>query len=395
LDKIRETWYFGSPEKSKGNGMTPQDSNSIDSSSRFYISVAPHIRDRISIPQIMYTVNGALIPALIGALFFFGMRAAWLILASILAAIGTEWAIQKWRKVPITISDGSAILTGLLLAFNLPAGVPIWIPILGSIFAILIGKQVFGGLGFNPMNPALLGRAFLMASWPVHMTKDWLNPFWWTQGTFNFFSWGVRQIGSNKLIDSVTGATPLDIFKTARKVLIDTNADPDKVLHATENMTSVLGSYKALFFGNVGGCIGETSAVLLLLGAAFLLYRRIIGWKIPFFYLGTLALLAWVFAGTNGLFSGDPLFHILAGGVMLGAFFMATDMVTTPITYKGQIIFGVGCGVITIIIRLIGGYPEGCSYSILLMNMVTPLIDRYTIPKKFGLKPVKIQEITA
>ena len=375
--------------------MTNQDNTSNDSTSVFYVSAAPHIRDRASIPQIMYSVNGALVPALIGAVVIFGMRAAWLVLASILAAVATEWLIQKWRKVPVTVGDGSAILTGLLLAFNLPAGVPIWIPIIGSVFAIAIGKQVFGGLGFNPLNPALLGRAFLLASWPVHMTKDWMVPFWWTKGGFNFFSWGVRESGVSKLVDTVTSATPLEIFKTARGVLMDSGADPDKVLNASENMNTVLSSYQDLFFGNVGGCIGETSALLLLLGAAFLLYRRIIGWKIPLSYLGTVALLAWVFSGTDGLFSGDPLFHVLAGGVVLGAFFMATDMVTTPITFWGKVIFGVGCGVITIIIRLVGGYPEGCSYSILLMNLTTPLLDKYTMPKKFGLKPVKLQEVSA
>jgi electron transport complex protein RnfD len=375
--------------------MTDQDKNSNDSAPKFYVSAAPHIRDRASIPQIMYSVNGALVPMLIGAVVIFGMRAAWLVLVSIITAVATEWGIQKWRKVPPTIGDGSAILTGLLLAFNLPPGVPIWIPIIGSAFSVAIGKQVFGGLGYNPLNPALLGRVFLMASWPVHMTKDWMKPFWWMQANFNFFSWGIREHGATKLLDSVTGATPLDIFKTARGVLLNSGANPDKVLAASDQMNSVLGSYKALFLGNVGGCIGETSALLLLLGAIFLLYRRVIGWKIPISYLGTVAILAWIFSGTDGLFSGDPLFHVLSGGVVLGAFFMATDMVTTPITFKGKIIFGAGCGVITVIIRLVGGYPEGCSYSILLMNLTTPLLDRYTLPKKFGLKPLKVREITA
>ena len=373
--------------------MTSTDSNSENTPTTYYVSAAPHIRDHSSIPQIMYSVNIALIPALIGAIFIFGMRAAWLTLAGILAAVATEWAIQKWRKVPVTVTDGSAILTGALLAFNLPAGVPIWIPIVGSVFAIAIGKQVFGGLGYNPLNPALLGRAFLLASWPVHMTKDWLNPFWWTQGGFNFFSWGVRESGTTKLVDAVTSATPLEIFKNSRKVLMDIDASPDKILEASENISGVLGSYQDLFFGNVGGCIGETSAILLLAGAVYLIYKRIIGWKIPIWYLGTVAILSWVFAGTDGLFSGDALFHMLAGGVVLGAFFMATDMVTSPITFKGKIIFGVGCGVITMVIRLVGGYPEGCSYSILLMNLTTPLLDKYTMPKKFGIKTLKAQEV--
>jgi len=373
--------------------MTDQEGLPTESPPTLFASAAPHIRDRASIPQIMYSVNGALIPALMGAIVIFGMRAAWLVLMSILSAVATEWTIQKLRKIPVTINDGSAILTGLLLAFNLPAGVPIWIPVVGSAFAIGIGKQVFGGLGYNPLNPALLGRAFLMASWPVHMTKDWLNPFWWTQANFHFFSWSVRVPGSSKIIDTVTGATPLEVFKTARGILLDPNSSPDKILAASDDLNAVLSSSKALFLGNVGGCIGETSALLLLLGAIFLLYRRVIGWKIPLAYLFTVAILAWVFSGTDGLFSGDPLFHILSGGVVLGAFFMATDLVTTPITYWGKIIFGTGCGVITIIIRLVGGYPEGCSYSILLMNLTTPLLDKYTLPKRFGLKPVPLREV--
>ncbi len=337
----------------------------------FYISSSPHIKDVDSIPKIMYSVVIALLPAGAGAIYFFGIHALWIILVSIASALLTESLFQLVLKRPNTIADGSAIVTGILLAYNLPSGIPFWLPAVGAFVGIAVGKMAFGGLGYNPMNPALIGRAFLMASWPVYMTVFKTIP----------------RAGTLSGIDAITNATPLNVFKHAREILTHTpEHTTEQITRAAQAVSQLYSSHGALFFGRVGGCLGETSAVLLLIGAAFLMYKRIIGWKIPFTYIGTVALLTWIFGGTDGLFTGNALFHILSGGLILGAFFMATDMVTTPVTFKGRLIFGTGCGIITVIIRLWGGYPEGVSYSILLMNLTTPLLDKYTKPKVFGGK---------
>jgi len=334
----------------------------------FVVSASPHLRDDVSVRKIMYSVIIALMPALVGSVYFFGTRALWLTLIAIVTAVVTEALLQKVMGRPIMVTDGSAIITGILLAFNLPGGVPYWMPVVGSVFAIAVGKMVFGGLGYNPLNPALLGRAFLLASWPVHMTTDWIPT---VTGTMTGF-------------DTVTRATPLNVLKEAHRVLADPASTAEKLAQARDMIEHLSTAYGNLFWGNVSGCIGETSVVLLLLGAVYLLHKKYIDWRIPLFYIATVALLAFIFGGDKGMFSGDPLFHVLAGGLIIGAFFMATDMVTTPVTVKGRYIFGVGCGVVTVIIRLWGGYPEGVSYSILLMNALTPLIDRWTRPKRFG-----------
>lgn len=339
---------------------------------QFYVSSSPHISDRESVTKIMTAVALSLLPASLGAIYFFGLRTLWIMLVSIAAAVLTEAVVQKAMKKPITISDGSALVTGLLLAFNMSAQVPLWIPAVGAVFAIAVGKQVFGGLGFNPMNPALLGRAFLLASWPSHMLSfDRCIP----RGS-------LYQSVSG--IDVMTSATPLNVFKQAREILAHPELYPDSFAQADKTIHKLYDSIDSLFIGRIGGCLGETSALLLLIGAAFLLYKRYIGWKIPFSYIGTVALLSWIFGGTDGLFSGNVFFHIFSGGLILGAFYMATDMVTSPVTYRGRILFGVGCGAITVLIRLVGGYPEGVSYSILLMNLLVPLLDRYTRPTVFG-----------
>ncbi|MCK4401672.1 RnfABCDGE type electron transport complex subunit D [bacterium] len=293
----------------------------------------------------------ALAPALGMGVYFFGIQALYTIVISTSTALITEAVISKIRGRK-TISNGSAIVTGLLLAMIIPPGAPLWLPAVGSACAIALGKEVFGGLGRNIFNPALIGRAILMASWPTFMTT-WLAP----------------QPGWFRRIDSITSATPLAIVKL--------------------NLTQELPSYWNLFIGNVGGCIGETSAFALLLGAIFLFIRKRISWHVPVSYIGCVALLSWIFGKDGGLFTGDALFSILSGGLILGAFFMATDYVTTPITPKGKIIFGLGAGIIVVMIRLKGGYPEGVAYSILLMNAVTPLIDRWkwTIPKR--IPPLK------
>ena len=306
------------------------------------VSISPHVRSPESVSRIMWFVALSLIPAGIAGVFIFGIRALGVIVLGIISAVATEVIIQRMFKREIIVYDGSAVLTGLLLAYNLPPHVPFWIPVIGSFFAIAIGKQVFGGLGQNIFNPALAGRVFLMASWPKYMT------------TF-----------TKPLYDAVTSATPLALIKEGRLL---------------ENL-----SYWDLFLGKRGGCIGEVCILALIAGALFLLYKGYISWHIPVTYIATVGLLTCIF-GTKGLLSGDWLFHILTGGLILGAFFMATDYVTSPLTRKGQIIFGIGCGLITAIIRLWGGYPEGVSYAILMMNAATPIIDRYTKNRIYGTK---------
>ena len=350
---------------------------------QFQVSVSPHIRDGTDIPKIMHSVNIALLPALLGATYLFGFRALGLTLTAVASAMLAEAAAQKIRGRSISVLDGSAIVTGILLAFNLPPGVPFWIPIAGSVFAIGIAKHPFGGLGYNPMNPALLGRAFLLASWPVHMTKDWLKPFWWQEAGYNFFSWNVAKGGL--VVDAISSATPLTVVKNSRDIIANASAYlPERVNSASLAIDQQFDSIMDLIWGTVGGCIGETSVILLLLGALFLLYKRYISWHIPISYVVTVAVLGWIFGGKSGFFNGNILFQVFSGGLILGAFFMATDMVTSPLSKKGHLIFGAGCGILTVIIRQVGGYPEGVSYSILLMNLTVPLIDRSTLPKKFG-----------
>jgi len=338
---------------------------------KLLVSASPHITHKDSIPRIMYGVVISLIPAIAGSIYFFGERAVWVLLFAIISAVATEALLQFLMKKPITVKDGSAIVTGILLGFNVPAAVPWWIPVIGSAFAIAVGKIPFGGLGYNPLNPALLGRAFLLASWPTRMT---------------IFQTAPRG-GTLSGIDAITTATPLNVFKTSKDIIAnqaDPTVLPEKVEQATNAISQLYDSYANLFWGKVGGCIGETSVFLLLIGAVYLIYKRYIGLRIPVSYIGTVAVLAWIFGGTEGLFTGDALFHVLSGGLILGAFFMATDMVTSPVTSSGRVYFGIGCGVLTIVIRLVGGYPEGVSYSILLMNLTVPLLDRYTKPKTFG-----------
>jgi len=301
------------------------------------VSSSPHIRSKETTQHIMRDVAIALTPAAIYGVYNFGMSALKVIIISILTAIICEFAVQKIRKIPVTISDFSALVTGLLLAMNLPPSVPLWIPVIGSAFAILIVKQAFGGLGHNFMNPALAARALLVASWPVQMTT-------WTIGA-----------------DAVTTATPLGIMK--------------------EGLNVDLPSLWNVFAGNVGGCIGETSALLLLLGGFYLVYRGVISFRIPGIYIATVAILTFLLSGFDITYT---IYSIFAGGLILGAFFMATDYASSPISAKGQIIFAIGLGLLTTIIRLYGGYPEGVSYSILLMNVAAPLIDKYTKPRVFG-----------
>jgi electron transport complex protein RnfD len=268
----------------------------------------------------------------------------------------SEWVYKKFVNAESTVKDGSAFLTGLLIGLNFPATVPFYVPVVSTFFAIVITKQLFGGLGYNVFNPALMARAFALITWPRAMTT-WIEPT-------------AKFIG----VDANSTATPLGILK---------EEGLDKLI-AVFGDTSHM--YSQLFFGHRAGSLGETSILALLIGAAILIYKRYITWHIPVSFLGTAALLAWIFGGKVGMFTGDPCLHILSGGLILGAFFMATDYVTVPSVKAGQILFGVLCGALTMLIRLKGGFPEGVMFAILIMNCFTPIIDRNFKTKVFGAK---------
>ena len=309
----------------------------------FVVSGTPHVRSKESIQSIMRDVIIALVPATAAGIYYFGMNALVLVIAAIVSAVAFEAICQKAMKKPVTVSDLSAVVTGLLLAMNLPAAAPVWVAIVGSAFAIIFGKQLFGGLGQNFINPALAGRAFLLASYPTEMT-----------------TWSVPN--GLEVADAATYATPLAQLKAG---------------HLDANLVD-------LMLGKCGGTIGETCAIALIIGGVYLLYKHVISWKIPVIYIATVAILFGVI-GRQGI--RMPLQEIMAGGVMLGGIFMATDYASSPVTPKGQIIFAVGAGLITYLIRTFGGYPEGVSYSILIMNCCVPLIERFTEPTIFGALP--------
>lgn len=301
---------------------------------KLLMSAAPHIKSDCTTRKIMLDVIIALTPAMLGSIYFFGMDALKLILVTVLSAVAFEAATQKLFKKPILIGDLSAVVTGILLAFNLPANAPWWVAVFGSAFAIIIVKEAFGGIGSNFMNPALAARAALVSSWPAIMT-EYVNP------------------------DMVVTATPLGIMKSG---------------------SGILPSTQRLLMGNVAGSLGETSAILLLIGGAYLLIRKVIDWKIPVTYIGTTAVMLFALGVAPDLIVP----HLLSGGLMLGAIFMATDYSSSPVTPKGKIIFGIGAGFLTALIRVKGGTPEGVCYAIILMNMTTPMIERFTKPKVFG-----------
>ncbi len=321
---------------------------------KLIVSIGPHVKTEESVPKIMWTVSGALLPAALMSVYYFGLRAVWIITVSIIAAVLSEAVVQKILKKDITVSDGSAFLTGLLLALNVPSSVPLYIPAIGSFVAIVITKQLFGGLGFNVFNPALIGRAFILISFPKLMTTYY-------QPVANVMS-----------MDLKTTATPLGILKEEGMV---------KLLELYQTKAAL---YQDLFVGNRAGSLGETSVIALLLGAAFLLLKRYITWHIPVTFIATVGLLTWIFGGKEGLFTGDAILHMMSGGLILGAFFMATDYVTGPSIRKSQLIFGVCAGALTAIIRLKGGYPEGVMFAILLMNCFSPILDRSMRSRVFG-----------
>ena len=298
------------------------------------VSASPHDRSKTTTKNIMLDVALALVPATAVGVYQFGFNALILTVISIAACVGTEYIYEKLMKLPVTISDGSALVTGLLLAMNLPSTVPIWMPVIGGVFAILVVKQLFGGLGQNFMNPALAGRCFLLISFAGRMTN------------FNY--------------DGMTSATPLALLKAGEQV-------------------DVL----SMFLGTTAGTIGETSALALLIGGAYLVWRKVISLRIPVCYVATLLIFAALFGG-HGLDVNYLLGHLFGGGLLLGAIFMATDYVTSPITRKGQIVFGILLGILTGIFRIFGGSAEGVSYAIIFGNLLVPLIERFTLPTAFG-----------
>ena len=312
------------------------------------VSPSPHVHSGDTVSNKMIGVFIALIPAYLAGLYFFGIGALIISVTAILACVLFEYLIQRFIiKGPITITDGSAALTGLLLAFNLPSNLPVWIVLVGALVAIGIAKMSFGGLGNNPFNPALVGRVFLLISFPAQMTT-WPKPIPWNPD----------------YLDAVTAATPLAILK---------------------GQFSEVPTTLNLFLGNMGGSIGEVSALALLVGFAYLLIRKIITWHIPVSILFTVFVFTAILHYANpNAYIGTPVFHLLTGGLMLGAVFMATDYVTSPMTPRGMLIYGVGIGLITVIIRVFGSYPEGVSFAILIGNAFTPLINKYIKPKRFG-----------
>lgn len=345
--------------------------NSARTEKELLVSVSPHVRDSVTVGKIMWTVSAALLPALLGGVYYFGLGALYVTAICIIAAVASEALVNKMTSRKGSLSDGSAVLTGLLLGLNLPPSSPVYIPIIGSFVAIVITKMLFGGLGFNVFNPALVGRAFVLITWPRAMTT-------WSKASTGFQN-----------VDATTGATPLGLMKEGVEVAGQTIKGVEALVY---EFGTKADAYKALLWGNVGGSLGETSAVLILIGGAILLIKRYISWHIPVSFIGSVALLAWIFGGINpetgkmAWFAGDALAHVLSGGLILGAFFMATDYVTVPSVRAGQIIFGIGCGALTVLIRLKGGFPEGVMFAILLMNCFTPLIDLKMRTRPFGTR---------
>ena len=320
------------------------------------VSGSPHVHGGLSVEKVMWGVVFAMVPAMGASFYFFGLGAIKVTLVAVLSSMIFEYLISKFiMKQKPNLMDGSAVITGILLAFNVPSNLPIWIIIIGSLVAIGVAKMSFGGLGKNPFNPALVGRVFLLISFPVQMT-----------------SWPVVDKLSMGL-DAITGPTPLGVVKEG--------------LGNGENMADLMSqipSYTELFIGQSGGSLGEVSAFFLLLGGLYMLYRKIISWHIPVSFLGAVVIFSGIFWIYDPNTYVNPLFHLVTGGMMLGVFFMATDMVTSPMTPKGQLIFGAGVGILTIIIRVWGAYPEGVSFAILLMNAVVPHLNNAFKPKRFG-----------
>lgn len=323
----------------------------------FNVSPSPHLQSAETTRKLMYGVVIALSPALAAAVWFFGMGAIIVTLVSVISCVATEYLIQKYiLKTKPSVTDGSAVVTGLLLAFNVPSNLPVYIIIIGAIVSIGVAKMTFGGLGSNPFNPALVGRVFLLISFPVQMT-----------------SWPLPAGFNTGYADAVTGATPLGVMSEGLR-----NGE------AVSAMMEQIPSHMQLFYGYLGGSMGEIAALALIIGGIYMIARKIITWHIPVTILLTVALFTGILWAVDPGKYADPLFHLLTGGIMLGAIFMATDYVTSPMTVKGMVIYGIGIGVLTVLIRTWGAYPEGVSFAILIMNAFVPLLNMYIKPKRFG-----------
>jgi Na+-translocating ferredoxin:NAD+ oxidoreductase subunit D len=330
--------------------------------SMFTISGSPHVHGDENVKKIMYTVVFALVPAMLVSLYFFGLDAARVLLISVLACVFFEWAIQKFLiRGPVTINDGSAVVAGLLLAFNIPANIPAYIIIIGALVTIGVAKMSFGGLGKNSFNPALVGRVFMLVSFPVQMT-----------------SWPVPKplFEGGLVTDAITGPTALGILKEglgAGKTVDQIMADPN------------MPDYIDRLTGNMTGSLGEMSAIALLLGGIYMVIRRVIDWQVPLTIIATVFIFAGIFHLIDPQHYIDPTFHLFTGGLMLGAIYMATDMVSSPMNMMGKLLYALGIGLITIIIRFWGAYPEGISFAILIMNAFVPLLNNSFKPKRFGV----------
>ncbi len=321
------------------------------------VSASPHVHSDRTARRLMYDVVLALVPAFLVCLYLFGISALLTMATAIVSCLAFEALIQKYLlKTPITVGDGSALLTGMLLAFNLPAGIPLWMIVAGSLVAIGIGKLSFGGLGFNIFNPALVGRVFLLVSFPVQMTR-----------------WPTAVENNTALVDAITGETPLGMIK-----------DGVRMGQSIPEIQASLPSHMDMFLGMTGGSLGEMSALALVLGGLYLIARKVISWHIPVTVLASIGLMTAIFWWIDPEQYASPLVHLLSGGAILGAFYMATDLVTSPVTRKGMLIFALGIGVLTVVIRLWGAYPEGISFAILIMNAFVPLINKYFKPRRFG-----------
>lgn len=321
------------------------------------VSPSPHVHSGESTSRLMYNVVLALIPALAVTLFYFGIGALIVTSISIVSCMVFEFLIQKYlMKAKPSLTDGSALVTGLILAFNLPSNLPWWIVVIGALVAIGVGKMSFGGLGSNPFNPALVGRVFLLISFPVQMT-----------------SWPLPIESRMAYIDAITGATPLAIVKEGLSAGTPMSQIADQI-----------PSHMQLFMGAMGGSLGEIAAFALLIGFVWMLVTKVVTWHIPVSIFATIGIFTGILWLINPEANADPIFHLITGGVMLGAIFMATDYVTSPMHPKGMWVFGIGIGVITVVIRVWGAYPEGISFAILIMNAFVPLINRYLKPARFG-----------
>jgi electron transport complex protein RnfD len=338
---------------------------------KIHVSFLPHIKENISIAKINIFKIISLIPASIGSIYFFGLRCLWIILISVISAVATEFFIRFTKNEKITIHDGNAVWIGFALALTLPPLVPLWIPAIGSFFAIAIVKELFGGAGSFIPNPIMSGYIFLLFSWKGFLTESWTIP--------------INKIPEG--LNVITKSIPLQALKDSQFIL----SNPDlysleRVIEANKFLADMPTYYWSLLFGFQAGNIGETSVVLLLIGSAFLLYRRIIGWKVPLNFIITVAIMSWIFGGQDDYFKGNVIFNLLSGGLVFGAFFIATDHSSSPTTKAGRIIFGVGCGIITSVIRIYGSYYEGVAFAILIMSTLVPVIDKYALLKRFGQK---------